>query len=176
MLILPTLLAAAFYAVATFLQWQILQGERKQPRKINQLLGWAGFACHTVAVYTLLHQPQGIHLGFFAMGSLVSWLVVAIVLLSSIRQAIDNLFIGVFPIALLATLIAGIIPEESIARDYDGGLITHILLVGAGLQYSNPRGTAGSIGVPSAFCAEAPPHPRLGCITATTPDHGSVAV
>ncbi|WP_370278907.1 inner membrane protein YpjD [Pontibacterium sp.] len=128
MLILPTLLAAAFYAVATFLQWQILQGERKQPRKINQLLGWAGFACHTVAVYALLHQPQGIHLGFFAMGSLVSWLVVAIVLLSSIRQAIDNLFIGVFPIALLAALIAGIIPEESIARDYDGGLITHILL------------------------------------------------
>lgn len=128
MLIPPTLLAAAFYAVATFLQWQILQGERKQPRKINQLLGWAGFACHTVAVYALLHQPQGIHLGFFAMGSLVSWLVVAIVLLSSIRQAIDNLFIGVFPIALMATLIAGIIPEESIARDYDGGLITHILL------------------------------------------------
>lgn len=128
MLILPTLLAAAFYAVATFFQWQILQGERKQPRKINQLLGWAGFACHTVAVYALLHQPQGIHLGFFAMGSLVSWLVVAIVLLSSIRQAIDNLFIGVFPIALMATLFAGIIPEESIARDYDGGLITHILL------------------------------------------------
>lgn len=128
MLILPTLLAAAFYAVATFLQWQILKGKRQQPRKINQLLGWAGFACHTVAVYVLLHQPQGIHLGFFAMGSLVSWLVVAIVLLSSIRQAIDNLFIGVFPIALLATLIAGIIPEESIARDYDGGLIAHILL------------------------------------------------
>ncbi|MBE9395962.1 cytochrome c biogenesis protein CcsA [Pontibacterium sp. N1Y112] len=128
MLILPTLLAALLYAVASFLQWQILQGKRQQPRTINQLLGWAGFASHTVAAYALLHQAEGIHLGFFAMGSLVSWLVVAIVLLSSIRQAIDNLFIGVFPIALMATLVAGFIPEESIARNYDGGLITHILL------------------------------------------------
>jgi len=128
MLILSTLLAVVLYAVATQFQWQILNGNRKQPRWRNQAIGWGAFVFHSLAVYLVLHQPEGIHLGFLAMGSLVSWLVVAIVLLSSIRQAIDNLFIGVFPIAIGAVLLSGVVPEESIARNYDAGLIIHILL------------------------------------------------
>lgn len=128
MLILSTLIAIACYSTATFFQWKILQGERRQPRNINQRIGWAGFAAHTLAVYMVLHPPEGLHLGFFAMGSLVSWLVVAIVLLSSIRQAIENLFIGVLPIAIITALLAGFVPEASVAKSYDSGLIAHILL------------------------------------------------
>ncbi|MGB0466212.1 MAG: cytochrome C assembly family protein [Pontibacterium sp.] len=128
MLILSTLIAIALYGTATFMQWQILQGHRRQPRKVNQCLGLAGFSAHTLAVYLVLHPPEGIHLGFLAMGSLVSWLIVAIVLLSSIRQPIENLFIGVLPIAIATVLLAGFVPEDSVAKAYDGGLIAHILL------------------------------------------------
>ncbi len=128
MLLLTTFVAVALYSAATFFQWQILKGTRRQPRTTNQLLSWGGFASHTLAAYLVLHPDSGIHLGFFAVGSLVSWLVVAIVLLSSLRQPIENLFVGVLPIAVITTLLAGVVPEESVARNYTGGVIIHILL------------------------------------------------
>lgn len=128
MLALSTLIAVALYTAATFFQWQILRGARRQSRAMNQWLGWGGFLAHTLAVYLVLHPQEGIQLGFFAMGSLVAWLVVAIVLLSSLRQAIDNLYIGVFPLAVVTALMAAFIPEANIAKSYNGGLIAHILL------------------------------------------------
>ncbi|WP_286236727.1 cytochrome C assembly family protein [Neptuniibacter halophilus] len=127
MLLISTLLAVLLYSATAGLQWQVMKGQRQQSRSLNQLLGLGGLCAHTLAIYLVLHQPGGINLSVFSVGSLISWLVAGLVLLSSLRQSIDNLFIGVFPMAALtalATLLAGVAP----GRDYDSGLILHILL------------------------------------------------
>lgn len=125
MLAISTLVAVMLYSAAGTLQWQVMRGRRQQPRHINQLLGLLGLCSHTLALYIVLHQPNGINLSFFSVSSLISWLVASIVLLSSLRQNVDNLFIGVFPmaaIAALATLVTGV----GEGKVYTGGVIAHI--------------------------------------------------
>lgn len=127
MLVISTLVAIMLYSTSGFLQWQVMRGDRQQPRYFNQLLGVLGLSSHTLALYIVLHQPEGINLSLFSVGSLISWLVASIVLLSSLRQNIDNLFIAVFPMAAvtaLATLVAGVAE----GKVYAGGVIAHILL------------------------------------------------
>lgn len=127
MLLISTLVAVLLYSTAGFLQWQIMTGDRKQSRSFNQMLGLAGISAHTLAIYLVLHQPDGINLSVLSMGSLISWLVTGLVLLSSLRQNIDNLFIAVFPMAAI-TALATVVAGEGPGKAYDAGLISHILL------------------------------------------------
>lgn len=127
MLALSTLIAVSLYSVAGFLQWQVMQGESKPARSRNQLIGLIAFISHSLSVYLVLHQPSGINLEVVSVGSLISWLVAGLVLLSSLRQNIDNLFIGVFPMAAVTALLAWVAGSE-VGKMYEGGLIAHILL------------------------------------------------
>ncbi len=122
-----TLIAFVFYGAASWLQWQVMQGQRQSSPNVNKLLGLAGLATHTVAIYLILHQPGGINLNLLSVGSLISWLVAGLVLISSLRQNIDNLFIGVFPMAAI-TAVAALIVGPSAGKAYDAGLLSHILL------------------------------------------------
>jgi ABC-type uncharacterized transport system permease subunit len=129
MLITTTLIAALCYLVATGLQWRRLStGNQPALRLPVRLLGLTGFVLQGYSVYLLLHQPGGIDLSFFPVGSLVAWAVAGMVLASSLRQRLDNLFIGVFPLAAITALLAGFMDTSSMPKPYAGGLITHILL------------------------------------------------
>lgn len=127
MLVLSTLVAVLLYSVAGFLQWQTMLGKEKKARRRNQLIGLAALLSHTVSVYMVLHQPSGINLEVVSVGSLISWLVAGLVLLSSLRQNIDNLFIAVFPMAAITALLSLLLGSET-GKFYAGGLIAHILL------------------------------------------------
>jgi len=129
MLIITTLVATLCYVIATLLQWRRLSTSQNDGRGTPiRLLGAGAFALHGYAVYLLLHQPEGIDLGFFPVGSLIAWVVVGLVLISSLRQKLDNLFIGVFPLAAITALLAMSGFEDAQAKPYSGGLIAHILL------------------------------------------------
>ncbi|MBA4503405.1 cytochrome C assembly family protein [Marinobacterium marinum] len=129
MLMTTTLIAALCYIAATGLQWRRLSvSHQEQLRLPIRLLGLSGFLLQGWSVYLLLHQPTGIDLSFFPVGSLISWGVVGMVLASSLRQRLDNLFIGVFPLAAITALLAAGIDTGSTPKPYAGGLLTHILL------------------------------------------------
>ena len=127
MLPIFTLVAVLLYSAAAFLQWQVLKGLRQPSQSFSKLLGVGGVACHTVAIYLVLHQPGGINLSVLSVGSLISWLVAGIVLLSSLRQNIENLFIGFFPMAAI-TALAAWLTGTGTGKAYDAGLIAHVLL------------------------------------------------
>jgi len=129
MLIITTLIAALCYTIATVLQCRRLSSTaHEQLRTPIRLLGLAGFLLQGHAVYRELHHPTGIDLSFFPVGALIAWVVAGLVLTSSLRHRLDNLFVGVFPLAAITTLLATFIPEANTQKAYAGGLITHILL------------------------------------------------
>lgn len=125
MLALFTLAAVLIYAFAGFLQWQVMRGQK--PRFQAKLLGSIALALHTLSIYGVLHQNSGINLSVFSIGSLISWLVTALVLLSSLRQSIDNLFVAVFPMSAITALFSFLLGINA-GKAYDAGLISHILL------------------------------------------------
>ncbi|MCV6590232.1 MAG: cytochrome c biogenesis protein CcsA [Marinobacterium sp.] len=127
MLTVLALAALACYLAATVKQWQFLQQGTK-PNSQAKLAGAAGWLLHTLALYLQLHHDHAINLAVFNVASLISWLVAGIVLLSSLRQSIDNLYLAVFPLAGLMGLLSVLVPETASARPYSGGLIAHILL------------------------------------------------
>ncbi len=128
MLTTSTLIAMILYLAAAFIQWRKLNGLSKAPSLIIKLLAALGMLFHTFSVYSVLHQPDGINLGFFIAGSFVGWLVTAVVLFSSFRQPIENIFIGILPMVAVTAGLSVWGPHLGIAKFYAGGLIIHILL------------------------------------------------
>ncbi len=127
MLTLSTLIAVFLYLIAATLQFQTLKKQTKSSALIK-ITAATGVIFHTFSVYSVLHQPNGINLGFFIAGSLVAWLVAAVVLFSSLRHPIENLFIGILPMAALNAALSVWGPNLGVAKIYQGGLIVHILL------------------------------------------------
>lgn len=95
--------------------------------KATKTLGILAIASHTVLLQNSLHLEQGISLSIFTTGSLVSWLVALVLIISSFRQQVENLFIAVFPMAALLILCDGFFSVAT-PKPYEGGLISHILL------------------------------------------------
>lgn len=124
---LPTLIAICCYLTAASLQWQTVSG-RSINSQIIRLIGLVAIIAHSYAAYLDLHRPGGIQLGFFSTGSLIGWLVAGLVLLSSLRQRIDNLFIGIFPLAAIALFSTLFGIDVNSAKHYDSGLVIHILI------------------------------------------------
>ncbi|RRC98683.1 phosphohydrolase [Amphritea balenae] len=124
---LPAIIAIICYLTAAGLQWQVANGQSFNS-KLIKLAGLVALITHGYAAYLDLHRPEGIHLDFFSVGSLIGWLVAALVLLSSLRQKVDNLYIGIFPLAATALLFNQLGIDTSTAKHYDGSLVVHILL------------------------------------------------
>ncbi|MEH6472329.1 MAG: cytochrome c biogenesis protein CcsA [Halopseudomonas sp.] len=126
-LILTSLFSATLYLIAGFIQATSLSGKRPARRSLVMMLGSGALALHTLAVYLILHPGNGIQLGLLPVSSLIAWLVAGLVLLSCLRKPLESLFVGVFPIAAIALLLAAIGPETAAPQQYSGGEIAHIL-------------------------------------------------
>ena len=128
-----TLTTVLLYSLAAIIQYLQL-AKKPGAATILRLPGWAAkwvaaaaILTHTFILQISLHLEQGINLSFFNTGSLVSWLVALVLLISSLRQKVDNLFIAVFPMAALV-LALQIMFSHPDPKPYALGVISHILL------------------------------------------------
>lgn len=126
-LILASLFSAILYLIAGFIQALSLRGKGPARRPLIMMLGSGAVVLHTLAVYLILHPGNGIQLGFFPVSSLITWLVAGLVLLSCLRKPLESLFVGVFPMAATAVLLASLGLETAAPQKYTGGEIAHIL-------------------------------------------------
>ncbi|NQZ29831.1 MAG: cytochrome c biogenesis protein CcsA [Oceanospirillaceae bacterium] len=95
--------------------------------KAAKPLGALAIISHTFLLQQSLQLEHGISLSIFTTGSLVSWLVALVLVISSMRQQVENLFIAVFPMAALLILCDGFFTIAA-PKPYESGLISHILL------------------------------------------------
>lgn len=64
-----------------------------------------GIVIHAYLLYTQLFGENGLELSFFTVFSLVTWVITTLILLSAWRLPVENLAIGVFPIAALSVIL-----------------------------------------------------------------------
>jgi len=123
-------IAAAFlYLVGTIMQLRRLS--RSTPIAVKPLLALAvpALLLHGLTTYWAIFTAEGIHLGLFTTGSLVTLVMAAFVLLASMRLPVHNLLALVLPFSALG--VVGALVGESAFVPLDqlsASLVFHILV------------------------------------------------
>jgi ABC-type uncharacterized transport system permease subunit len=94
-----------------------------------KLLGTLAIILHGFTACKGFINPGGYDLGIYPMLSLMSLSVGTIVLISSLRRPVDNLFIFVFPVAISTIIFQIVLKGDYTPReDITGGIFSHIAL------------------------------------------------
>lgn len=96
------------------------------------IIGLIATALHAITVYERVVTDEGLHLSFFLALSFTSWMAATLILLSALRQPIENLGIAVFPFAAISLVLQGYQGDQGILlSSASTGLQVHILISAA---------------------------------------------
>ncbi len=127
--LLPSLLAASLYAIATLYQGLYLARRAIPDARLLSLLGGAAWLAQSVSLAHHLLTPGGLSLDFFNAASLIAAAVILITLLASQRMPVQNLLLLLFPLGMLTTLLAQFAPAGTASPiNEEPGILAHILL------------------------------------------------
>jgi len=133
MIIALSLLAIALYLAATgaigLRVRALATGHGAIPRELV-LLAWGGAVLlHAIVAYREVLTPAGLDLGFYHALSSVSWLMVALLLLASLKRPVENIGLLLLPLAVVALLLETLLPDvRFIPASTRPGLDIHIFL------------------------------------------------
>ncbi len=82
---------------------------------------------HAGMLYQGVLRPGGLNLGFFNALSLASWLIVLLLVLTSLRKPIENLGIVLFPFAAISVILDLVYPADHLIVIDSWQKQTHIL-------------------------------------------------
>lgn len=123
------IMASCLYLMSATFQWRDLVGKKTINRSSIILLGIIAIIAHSASALSMVAAENGYQFSLFRAGSLISLVVTLIVVLSSLKKPIENLFIGLFPLAACAIMASLFIngDSEGIVVN-DKALLAHILL------------------------------------------------
>jgi len=123
-----SIVAAISYALGSFYQRQNLISDNNDRQQVF-ISGYIAVLAHFVVIVMITSQPEGLDFGVLKTASVVSWIIVVAVLLSSRKKPLDNLFLYLFPLAILCLLGSVFVPSSYAPQGtYSLGVGVHILL------------------------------------------------
>jgi len=123
-----SIIAAISYGLGSFFQRQNLTSEHTDRHRV-MTSGVIAVLTHLAVIVQITLLPEGLDFGFFKVASLVSWVIVVTVMISSWKKPLDNLFLYLFPLALICLLASNFIPSSYEPQgDYTTGVALHIML------------------------------------------------
>ncbi|MCZ6501042.1 MAG: cytochrome c biogenesis protein CcsA [Gammaproteobacteria bacterium] len=126
---IPGVIAIVLYMVSTGIQFLSLSRDIPRVKSTVNSLASIAVLCHAVTVYMDLYGTAGINLGIYPMLSLMAVSIAAIVLASSFRRPLANLFIAIFPLAAISLLLELFVQGSTNPRsDITPGILSHIVL------------------------------------------------
>jgi ABC-type uncharacterized transport system permease subunit len=127
---MPITFATALYSIAwVILIRAVLHRQADVPAAFSIILA-AGLTFHGVGLYQQMILPNGYHFAFFKISSLFFWTANFLVLLSSLRKPLHNLFLITLPVSV-AALLGSLYAETTASPVYlqlDAKTAGHILL------------------------------------------------
>lgn len=126
--LIANIAAAVLYAALGF--YLARQLSQQNPFSLTYFFRIVSLALllHAVGIYGVSVKPEGIQLSFFAVSSQIFWVINAIVLLSSLKKAMHNLFIVLLPCSALAIVITLFSHTQSTILQLNYTLATHVIL------------------------------------------------
>ncbi|MCK5877285.1 MAG: cytochrome c biogenesis protein CcsA [Candidatus Marithrix sp.] len=118
------IIAIFFYLFASFIKiYQI------NSKHFIFLFGGLAVIFHALILQQSMISSSGLNLGFFNAASIIAWVIAILLLLSILRQPVENLIIILFPIAALTIGFESYFPTERILdSNTQFGVTLHVLL------------------------------------------------
>jgi len=124
----PGVIAAVLYVVGAFRQIDaVTRAKTASPRDVL-LFVTVGVCAHAVAAFLVMSRPDGIDFGLLAMGSLVTLVLTAFVLVASTFQPVENLLMLTTPLAAVTVVASVMFPDRTIAHAIARDLLAHVFL------------------------------------------------
>ena len=120
--------ASLFYLFAAFRQWQAITGRKAMNRTIVLTCTMIGALLHLGYIGGSMLGREHINFAMFEVGSLITWVITLLILFSSWRKPVDNLLVGLLPMAVVVLICAAISQQNSPLPHLSYGLAWHILL------------------------------------------------
>ncbi len=124
-----TLLAIGCYLAASWLlAKRLASGQSDTPKAKPILIGTLGVVLHAFLLQANMISEAGLNLGFTHVGSLATWFVAGLLLLSAWRKPVENLGIIILPLAAASAALQALAPTEHILPlAHETGIGIHIL-------------------------------------------------
>jgi ABC-type uncharacterized transport system permease subunit len=129
---MPLTVVSGLFAVVFYLLGSIFQGQnifgRKNNRKSVFGLAFMAVLAHSISAFGVIKTTSGYHFGISEISTLIALSISILVLISSLRKPLENLFIGLFPLAII-TIVASLTVNSNYPPTNMGlGLASHIVL------------------------------------------------
>jgi len=120
--------AALLYLFGAFRQWQTLNNKKPANKALVLSLGLIAGIFHALLIAGSVVQFEAFNFGFFNVGTLITLVISLLVIISSASKPLENLLIGVFPMAAILILIDAALPSSEKITPLTGGLGLHVVL------------------------------------------------
>ena len=120
--------AALLYLMGAYRQWQTLNNKKEANKKRVLIFGLIAAVFHALLIAGSVVQFEGFNFGFFNVGTLITLVISLLVIISSASKPLENLLIGVYPMAAVLILIDAILPNTEKITPLTGGLGLHVIL------------------------------------------------
>lgn len=125
-------LISGLFAVCFYLIGSVFQGlnfvTNKDTRSKVFTFGSMAVVAHVISALGVIRTTDGFHFGLFEISTLITASISLLVLISSVRKPLDNLFLGLFPLAIVSIIASLSISSNSPATQMSPGLASHVLL------------------------------------------------
>ena len=129
---MPVTVISGLFAVFCYLMGSVFQGlnftSNKDTKSKVFAFGAVAVIAHAISAYGVISTTNGYHFDFFEISTLIAVSISLLVLLSSIRKPLDNLFLGLFPLAIITIIASLTIRSDSPTTNLSLGLAIHVLI------------------------------------------------
>jgi len=124
--------ALALYLVSSLWQGRTLARGQQVNKSLLLVLAGLAICLHGYSVLQVIHTPAGINLGFFQVSSLIFWVMSTVLVVSSFRIPVENLFAFLFPLSAVSIFNAfyfhsSFVPENNISTEIGWHILLSIL-------------------------------------------------
>ena len=124
----PGILAILLYAFGSYSQFRTLAHHAPTHAKTLVAIALPAIVLHGLYVLLVVDTRLGIDLSLFNVAALIALAVTAAVIVASMRQPVQNLYVFVFPLSAVAIGCSLMLSATATPRDtIDAGLLTHIV-------------------------------------------------
>ncbi len=129
-------LISGLLAVALYLLGCVFQGlnfsNSKSHSKVSKrtvfVVGILAALAHGISAYGVIKAANGYHFGISQISTLITVSISLLVVISSLRKPLENLFLGLFPLAILSILASLTISSQFPPTQMSLSLASHVII------------------------------------------------